>query len=92
MSPIADDLEQFTDCYLVKYAVVANARKAKKFLDASEFYGGILHISYTIELESVDETQAKLLQRSQDVAKRVMFIVIFYEYHNSRRGSLGESG
>lgn len=68
----ADELEQFTDCYLVKFVAGENARKAKKFLDATSFYGGVLHISYAPELETIDETRAKLQRRAQDVAKRVI--------------------
>lgn len=74
---IADELEQFTDCYLVKFVAAENARKAKKFLDATNFYGGVLHISYAPELEPIDETRAKLQRRAQDVAKRVMYMGSF---------------
>lgn len=31
------------------------------------FYGGLLHVCYAPELESVDETRAKLLQRRKEV-------------------------
>lgn len=68
---IADELEQFTDCYLVRFVDLQDARNAKKFLDATNFYGGLLHISYAPELESTAETRAKMFQRSQDVATRV---------------------
>lgn len=43
------------------------ARRAKKMMDAKEYYGGILHISYAPEYESADETRHKFQQRIQDV-------------------------
>lgn len=56
---------------MVQFAEIQDARKAKKFLDATNFYGGVLHISYAPELESTAETRAKMIRRSEDVAKRV---------------------
>lgn len=37
---ISVELEQFTDCYHVVYEKLHIARRAKKFLDAKNFYGG----------------------------------------------------
>lgn len=40
-------------------------------LDTKNFYGGVLHISYASELETLDETRRKLLQRRKDVTYRL---------------------
>lgn len=42
-------------------------RFAKRKLDAREYYGSILHVCYAPELESVEETRAKLTQRRKEV-------------------------
>jgi len=39
-------------------------------LDGRAFYGGILHVCYAPEMESLAETRAKLIQRRKDVAIR----------------------
>uniref|UniRef100_A0A182M9P2 RNA-binding protein 48 n=1 Tax=Anopheles culicifacies TaxID=139723 RepID=A0A182M9P2_9DIPT len=63
-------LEPFTDVFHVCFAKLEKARQAKKLLDARNFYGGILHISYAPERESVEETRAKLNQRRSEVRYR----------------------
>jgi hypothetical protein len=45
-------------------------RYAKHHLDGRAFYGGILHVCYAPEMESLAETRAKLIQRRKDVAVR----------------------
>uniref|UniRef100_A0A182YP45 Uncharacterized protein n=1 Tax=Anopheles stephensi TaxID=30069 RepID=A0A182YP45_ANOST len=52
-------LEPFTDVFHVCFAKLEKARQAKKLLDARNFYGGILHISYAPERESVEEVQCR---------------------------------
>lgn len=64
---ISGALEQFTDVYHVKFQNIRFSRRAKKVMDAKQYYGGILHISYAPEYESPDETRHKLQQRIQDV-------------------------
>lgn len=61
----------FTDVYHVKFHKLEHARRAKRFLDATEFYGGILHISYAPEYESLDELRRKLTQRRNEVYQRI---------------------
>jgi hypothetical protein len=39
-------------------------------LDGRAFYGGILHVCYAPEMESLAETRAKLIQRRKDIATR----------------------
>lgn len=63
--------EIFTECYHVHYAKIQSARIAKRQLDNRSFYGGILHVCYAPERESVEDTKAKLLQRSKDVLSRL---------------------
>lgn len=61
----------FTECYHVHYAKIQSARIAKRQLDNRSFYGGVLHVCYAPERESVEDTRAKLLQRSKDVLSRL---------------------
>lgn len=63
-------LEAFTDVYHVKFIKVQTARLAKRYLDAQEFYGGILHISYAPEYEAIDELRQKVSQRKVEIKYR----------------------
>ncbi|KFB43434.1 AGAP003741-PA-like protein [Anopheles sinensis] len=63
--------EPFTDVFHVCLVKLEKARQAKKFLDARNFYGGILHISYAPERESVEDVRAKLAQRKSEVRFRL---------------------
>uniref|UniRef100_A0A6M2DMX2 RNA-binding protein 48 n=1 Tax=Xenopsylla cheopis TaxID=163159 RepID=A0A6M2DMX2_XENCH len=65
------EVELFTECYHVSYEHIQSARIAKKKLDNSSFYGGILHVCYAPEYETLEETRAKLLQRRKDVFFKV---------------------
>jgi len=40
-------------------------------LDNKNFFGGILHVCYAPELETLNETKAKLVQRRKDVATQI---------------------
>ncbi|CAG2053214.1 unnamed protein product [Timema podura] len=62
--------EEFTDVYHAQYTRIQSSRYAKRHLDGRSFYGGILHVCYMPEMESVEETRAKLIQRRKDVASR----------------------
>lgn len=55
----------------MKYKKLQEARRAKKQLDAKSFYGGILHVSYATENESVGDVRSKLLQRQKEVKFRL---------------------
>ena len=46
-------------------------RVAKRKLDDNSFLGGILHVCYAPEYETVQDTREKLQQRRIDVARRV---------------------
>ncbi|KAK3108151.1 hypothetical protein FSP39_002070 [Pinctada imbricata] len=63
--------DQFTDVYLIKFAKIQSARFAKKKLDDWSFLGGVLHLSYAPEFETVEETWQKLQDRRRLVASRV---------------------
>lgn len=67
----AAELEQFTDVYRVCFEKLEHARRAKKFSDAKNFYGGVLHVSYAPELESVGDVRNKLAQRMREVQYRM---------------------
>ena len=53
-------------------------RKAKKYLDDHSFYGGILHVHYVPEHETVQDTREKLKQRRKDVARRIKVLGQYY--------------
>jgi RNA recognition motif-containing protein len=59
--------EIFTECFHIVYEKIEIARKAKRMLDNRSFYGGILHVCYTPEYESVEETRNKLQLRNQSI-------------------------
>lgn len=63
--------EPFTECFHVQYQRIQSSRIAKRLLDAKSFYGGILHVCYTPENETMQETKAKLLQRKRDILNRL---------------------
>ena len=46
-------------------------RFAKRKLDDTSFYGGVLHVCYAPEYESVDDTREKLQQRRIEVARQL---------------------
>ncbi|KAF4529692.1 hypothetical protein B566_EDAN010778 [Ephemera danica] len=62
--------EQFTVAFHLLYARIQSARFAKKKLDGLSFFGGILHVCYAPELETIVEVQTKLKQRVRDVETR----------------------
>lgn len=65
------ELEVFTDVFHIKFKKLEHARRAKRFLDAQQFYGGVLHISYAPEYETCDEIRAKLAKRMMEVNYRL---------------------
>ncbi|XP_055634724.1 RNA-binding protein 48 isoform X2 [Toxorhynchites rutilus septentrionalis] len=64
-------IEPFTDVFHVKFEKIEKARRAKKIVDAKNFYGGILHISYAPERETIEELRHKLYQRKGEIEYRV---------------------
>ena len=58
---------------LVKHdftVVVICSRFAKKKLDNKSFFGGILHVCYAPEFETVNDTREKLQERRKVIAKK----------------------
>ncbi|XP_067648796.1 RNA-binding protein 48-like [Haliotis asinina] len=70
---ILDDYpaEEFTEVYLFKFKKIQSARFAKKKLDDYSFFGGVLHVCYAPEFESVDETREKLQDRRKVIAAKL---------------------
>lgn len=50
--------------------IVPLFRIAKKKLDNRSFFGGILHVCYAPEFETVDDTREKLQERRKVIAKK----------------------
>ena len=50
--------------------VVICFRFAKKKLDNKSFFGGILHVCYAPEFETVNDTREKLQERRKVIAKK----------------------
>ncbi|XP_076270582.1 RNA-binding protein 48 [Rhynchophorus ferrugineus] len=63
--------ELFTECFHVNFKRIQSARIAKRLLDTKSFYGGVLHVCYAPECESIEETKSKLAQRKKDVLFRL---------------------
>ncbi|TSK31457.1 RNA-binding protein 48 [Bagarius yarrelli] len=55
--------EEFTEVYLIKFQKLTSARVAKRNTDEKSFYGGILHVCYAPEYETVEDTRKKLQDR-----------------------------
>ncbi len=55
--------EQFCDAFLIKFVKIQNARCAKIKLDNYGFFGGVLHVCYAPEYESLDDLRDKIIER-----------------------------
>ncbi|KAF7087711.1 hypothetical protein CFC21_090875 [Triticum aestivum] len=67
----AEDCEEYTDVYFIKFAQVSNARFAKRKLDESVFMGNRLQVSYAPQFESLLDTKEKLEVRRNEVLTRI---------------------
>ncbi|KAK9938626.1 hypothetical protein M0R45_015352 [Rubus argutus] len=67
----AEDCEQFTDVYWIKFRLVSNARFAKRKLDEYVFLGNRLGVSYAPDFESLADTKDKLEGRRREVLARL---------------------
>ncbi|XP_028394596.1 RNA-binding protein 48-like [Dendronephthya gigantea] len=72
---ILDDYpsDKFTKVYWIKFRHIMAARKAKRKLDNRSFFGGILHVSYAPEFESVEETKQKIMDRKRVVERKIHY-------------------
>ncbi|XP_061531792.1 RNA-binding protein 48 [Phycodurus eques] len=61
--------EEFTEVYLVKFQKLTSARAAKRHMDEKSFYGGVLHVCYVPEYETVEDTRMKLQDRKRYVMR-----------------------
>ncbi|XP_057632484.1 RNA-binding protein 48 isoform X1 [Chionomys nivalis] len=61
--------EDFTEVYLIKFVKLQSARIAKKKMDEQSFFGGLLHVCYAPEFETVEETRQKLEERKAYIAR-----------------------
>ncbi|XP_039977763.1 RNA-binding protein 48 [Xiphias gladius] len=61
--------EDFTEVYLVKFQKLTSARAAKRHMDEKSFYGGVLHVCYVPEYETVEDTRLKLQDRRRYVIR-----------------------
>ncbi|MED6258576.1 hypothetical protein ATANTOWER_009305 [Ataeniobius toweri] len=61
--------EEFTEVYLVKFQKLTSARAAKRNMDEKSFYGGVLHVCYVPEYETVEDTRLKLQDRRSYIVR-----------------------
>ncbi|XP_075862555.1 RNA-binding protein 48 [Microcebus murinus] len=61
--------EDFTEVYLIKFMNLRSARTAKRKMDEQSFFGGLLHVCYAPEFETVEETRKKLEDRKVYMAR-----------------------
>ncbi|XP_013861130.1 RNA-binding protein 48 [Austrofundulus limnaeus] len=61
--------EEFTEVYLIKFQKLTSARAAKRNMDEKSFYGGVLHVCYVPEYETVEDTRLKLQDRRSYVMR-----------------------
>ncbi|XP_022132316.1 RNA-binding protein 48-like [Momordica charantia] len=67
----AEECDEFTDVYFIKFHLVNNARFAKRKLDEFVFLGNRLQVSYAPEFESLLDTKEKLEVRRREVLARL---------------------
>ncbi|KAK9526917.1 hypothetical protein VZT92_015590 [Zoarces viviparus] len=63
--------EEFTEVYLVKFQKLTSARAAKRRMDEKSFYGGVLHVCYVPEYETMEDTRLKLQDRRRYIIRAV---------------------
>lgn len=62
--------EEFTEAYWIKYRRIQSSRFGKQKMDKRSFFGGLLHVFYAPEYESVMDTREKLAERKRMVLKK----------------------
>uniref|UniRef100_A0A175YQX7 RNA-binding protein 48 n=1 Tax=Daucus carota subsp. sativus TaxID=79200 RepID=A0A175YQX7_DAUCS len=67
----AEECEEYTDVFWIKFCLVNNARFAKKKLDEHVFFGNRLQVSYAPQFESLSDTKDKLEGRRREVLARL---------------------
>ncbi|KAJ0003281.1 hypothetical protein NQD34_008379 [Periophthalmus magnuspinnatus] len=66
--------EEFTEVYLVKFQKLVSARASKRHMDEKSFYGGVLHVCYVPEYETVEDTRQKLQERKKYIMRTLHHI------------------
>ncbi|XP_069770040.1 RNA-binding protein 48 [Narcine bancroftii] len=61
--------EEFTEVYHIKYQKLQSARIAKRKQDEKSFFGGLLHVCYAPEFETIEDTRAKLNERKRYIMR-----------------------
>ncbi|XP_078277587.1 RNA-binding protein 48 isoform X2 [Rhinoraja longicauda] len=61
--------EEFTEVYHIKYQKLQSARIAKRKQDEKSFFGGLLHVCYAPEFETIEDTRAKLNERRRYIMR-----------------------
>ncbi|XP_062386291.1 RNA-binding protein 48 [Sardina pilchardus] len=59
--------EEFTEVFLFRFQKLTSARAAKRNTDEKSFYGGLLHVCYAPEYDTVEDTRQKLQDRRRYV-------------------------
>ncbi|GAB1605778.1 hypothetical protein Ahia01_000860100 [Argonauta hians] len=77
--------EDFTEVFLLKYRHIQSARYAKRKVDDVSFFGGVLHVCYGPEYETVADTRQKLQHRRNIVTKKIKQ---YEEEQESKRTSM----
>ena len=81
-------MELLIYCCTVYLIVV---RVAKKKLDNRPFFGGILHVCYAPEFETVNDTREKLQERRKVIAKKTRG-EYYLHVHITERAELSQAG
>ena len=63
--------DKFCEVYYVRFHLLQAARFARIRLDDKSFYGGVLHVCYAPELETIEDTRCKLMTRTREVLRRL---------------------
>ncbi|KAM3581157.1 RNA-binding protein 48 [Umbelopsis sp. WA50703] len=64
-------VSQLVDVFLIKLDSVAAARKIKRKLDDTIFYGGQIRVQYAPERETLEDTRSKLNERQRAVSQHL---------------------
>ncbi|XP_022180959.1 RNA-binding protein 48 [Myzus persicae] len=83
-----EDQEEFTHSFHVVFIQIQSARFAKKQMDTKNFFGGILHVCYAPELESIEQTRSKLQMRIVEVKKHIHKIGLDHTYKKESTSAL----
>ena len=65
--------DKFCEVYYAKFHAVQSARFAKIHIDDRSFFGGVLHVCYAPELETLQDTRDKLAARKREILQRLAY-------------------